>query len=175
MGNRDLPMMPPPGESNPRSRPNARPRARLLALALAALGAGCGAASTSGSEPASSGELPPGSLRVASDKVDGRLWLTPDAARATVAGAGALHIVGADIASEGDRVGAFVDVPDRECVLFLARTSPTIADVDLFAYEDDGSAFATDESPDAAATCSCARPTQAPLRGRARDVRHRGF
>ncbi|HZF47747.1 MAG TPA: hypothetical protein VE093_03805 [Polyangiaceae bacterium] len=175
MGNRDLPMMPPPGESNPRSRPNARPRARLLALALAALGAGCGAASTSGSDPASSGELPPGSLRVASDKVDGRLWLTPDAARATVAGAGALHIVGADIASEGDRVGAFVDVPDRECVLFLARTSPTIADVDLFAYEDDGSAFATDESPDAAATLLVCPPHPRRLYVVARVMSGTGF
>lgn len=153
-----------------------RPRARcLLACALAGLSAACGSAPAP-ENPASTAKDPaPKNLRVSPDKIDGKLWLAPDAARATVAGAGALHIVGADIASEGDRVGSFVDVPDRECVLFLARTSPTIADVDLFAYEDDGSAFATDESPDAAATLLVCPPHPRRLYVVARVMSGTGF
>lgn len=67
---------------------------------------------------------------------------------ASAAGAGALQVLGADVASEGDRLGAFVAIPENECLLAFTRASPTIVDVDLFAYDDDGSAFATDESPD---------------------------
>src|SRR5262249_35006185 len=47
-----------------------------------------------------------------------------------------------------DRVGAFVEIPEDECLLAFSRVSPTLADADLFAYEDDGSVFAADESPE---------------------------
>jgi hypothetical protein len=87
-------------------------------------------------------------MRVVPEGVDARPWLGPDAARAVIAGAGPLRVLGADVVAEGDRVGAFVEIPDDECLLAFTRPSPTIADVDLFAYEDDGSAFASDESPE---------------------------
>lgn len=165
-------MMLPPGKEIPRPRP----KALALACALASLGTNCGTSPPAPGDPTSPAkDRAPTTLRVAPDKVDGKLWLAPDAARATVAGAGALHIVGADIASEGDRVGAFVDVPDRECVIFIARTSPTIADVDLFAYEDDGSAFASDESPDADATLLVCPPHPRRLYVVARVMSGTGF
>lgn len=171
-------MIPLFGESKRRSRPpraSARVRLAAGALLIAAASMGCGSAPSNANAPASSKPSGPAALRVSSDKVDGKLWLAPDAARATVAGAGALHVLGADIASEGDRVGAFVDVPERECVVFIARTSPTIADVDLFAYEDDGSAFATDESPDADATLLVCPPHPKRLYVVARVMSGTGF
>ncbi len=90
-------------------------------------------------------------VRVVPDAVDGRPWLAAAGDRAVAAGAGPLRVLGADVVAEGDRVGAFVEIPDDECMLAFSRPSPTIADVDLFAYEDDGSTFAADESPEAEA------------------------
>lgn len=87
-------------------------------------------------------------LRVAPGSVDGRRWLAPDAARALAAGAGSLAVVAADAMAEGERVGAFVEIPEAACALAFTRGSPGVGDVDLFAYDDDGSAFATDESPE---------------------------
>jgi hypothetical protein len=129
------------------------PHARRIAAAAALMTAiiGCGPPPQQ-TPPPQPGKSSPATLRPVEDRVDGKLLLTPDAARATIAGAGKLQVLGADIASEGDRIGSFVEIPADECVLALARTSTTVTDVDLFAYEDDGSAFATDESPDAHAT-----------------------
>jgi hypothetical protein len=119
----------------------------LLAAVLTELG--CGRA-PSPARPASAARAVP-ALRVVPDRIDGRPWLAAEATRASAAGAGPLQVLGADVASEGDRLGAFVEIPDGECALAFARSSPSIVDVDLYAYEDDGSAFATDESPDAEA------------------------
>lgn len=94
----------------------------------------------------------PKSLAVTADRLDGGRLLAPDAALAIAAGAGPLQILDADIASEGDRLGAFVEIPADECLVAYARPSPTIADVDLFAYEDDGSPFSADESPNQGGT-----------------------
>ncbi|MFT3768369.1 MAG: hypothetical protein QM820_23220 [Minicystis sp.] len=90
----------------------------------------------------------PAEVRVVPDNVDGKRWLAPDAARAVAAGAGPLRVIGADVVAEGERLGSFVEIPENECALAFTRASPGITDVDLFAYDDDGSAFTTDESPD---------------------------
>ena len=87
-------------------------------------------------------------VRVLPGAIDGRSRLAADAARASAAGAGPLRVLGAEVVAEGDRVGAFVEIPEDECLLAFARPSATLADVDLFAYDDDGSIFAADESPD---------------------------
>ncbi len=87
-------------------------------------------------------------VRVVPGAIDGRGRLAGDAARATAAGAGPLRVLGADVVAEGDRVGAFVEIPADECLLAFARPSSTLADVDLFAYDDDGGLFAADESPE---------------------------
>ncbi|MBK8258829.1 MAG: hypothetical protein IPK82_39995 [Polyangiaceae bacterium] len=83
---------------------------------------------------------------------NGSTLLAADAAVAVRAGAGPLRVLTADILSEGDRLGQFVDVPENECLLVFARPSPTVRDVDLFAFEDDGSPFSTDESPNQGGT-----------------------
>jgi hypothetical protein len=126
---------------------------RLLAgfaLAAAFSVSGCGNASAGRAHPPPPKAVP--ALRILSERIDGRTWLTPLSARAAAAGAGPLKVLGADIAAEGDRIGAFVAIPEGECALAFARPTPTILDVDLFAYDDDGSAFATDESPESEAS-----------------------
>jgi hypothetical protein len=57
-------------------------------------------------------------------------------------------MLGAEVVTEGERIGGFVEIPEGECLLAFTHPSPTLTDVDLFAYEDDGSVFAADESPD---------------------------
>ena len=92
---------------------------------------------------------PQATLQVVPGRPDGRSLLEADAARGQAVGAGALQLVGAELLSEGDRLGAFVEVPENECALAMARGSASIVDLDLFAYEDDGTSFAVDESTDA--------------------------
>jgi hypothetical protein len=123
---------------------------RTISLAALVATAGCVAPAPPASAPPAPGQKVT-ELRVLPDGVDARPLLAPHAARATAAGAGPLRVIGADVAAEGDRIGAFVEIPDDECMLAFSRPSPTIADVDLFAFEDDGSTFAADESPEAEA------------------------
>ncbi|WP_437807856.1 hypothetical protein [Sorangium sp. So ce1078] len=127
-----------------------RPSPARAAWALAAL-LGVAPACRAGAT-ASPGAPAPETLRALPDRIDGSTLLGRDAQRAAEAGAGALRVIGADMASDGDRLGAFVEVPAGECMLAMARVSPTIGDVDLFAFEDDGSAFSTDEAADARAS-----------------------
>jgi hypothetical protein len=118
----------------------------LFTLALAAtFAASCGAPATR----AGAAKKSDGPMRVLAEPVNGAQMLEADAARAKAAGAGPLRVIKADFLSEGDRLGAFVEIPEDECTLAIARGSPSIGDIDLFAYEDDGSSFAVDEAPDA--------------------------
>lgn len=145
-----------------------------LATALAAALGGCGSAPPP-KPPAKAPKTTVEALKPVPGGVDGKVLVAGDAARATAAGAGALQILGAEIASEGDRVGGFVEIPADECVLVLARTGATVSDVDLFAYDDEGSAFATDEAPDARASLLVCPPHPKRLYFVARVMSGTGF
>lgn len=67
-------------------------------------------------------------------------------------GAGPVAIVTAGPLGEGERVGAFVDVPKSVCLLFYARSSASLEDVDLAAFADEGNPLAADETRDAKPT-----------------------
>lgn len=69
--------------------------------------------------------------------------------RAAKAGAGPVTLVTTTIGSEGERAGAFIDPPKDVCLLLTAAGSQGVVDVDLFAFEDDGTAAGADESPQA--------------------------
>lgn len=118
---------------------------RLLTRAVPLVLAACGAPPP---PPPSAPPPAPAQVRVAQGSIDGSRWLAPDAARASAAGAGPLRVLSADVLAEGERVGAFVEIPEGECALAFTRASQGVGDVDLYAYDDDGSAFATDESPE---------------------------
>jgi len=63
-------------------------------------------------------------------------------------GASAFAIVAAGPMAEGERVGAFVDVPKDACLLTYARSSASLEDIDLAAFAEEGNPVAVDEGPD---------------------------
>jgi hypothetical protein len=69
-------------------------------------------------------------------------------ARASKLGAGPLAIVAAGPMSEGERVGAFVEIPKDACLLAYARSSASLEDIDLAAFAAEGNPVAVDEGPD---------------------------
>jgi hypothetical protein len=69
-------------------------------------------------------------------------------ARASQLGAGPLAIVASGPMTEGERVGAFVEIPKEACLLAYARSSASLEDIDLAAFADEGSPVAVDEGPD---------------------------
>jgi hypothetical protein len=81
-------------------------------------------------------------------ELDARLLLGDTPARAAHFGASAVSLVASSEAVEGERVGAFVEVPRDMCLLAYARASSSIDDIDLAAYADDGTPVAADEAPD---------------------------
>jgi hypothetical protein len=96
-----------------------------------------------GPGPAASGEA-----RVEGGSPGHRL-LQGGAATAAAAGAGALEVLADDFLAEGDRLGAFVEPPAGACLLAFARGSEGVDDLDLLAFNDEGSPLAVDEAQDA--------------------------
>lgn len=137
----------------PTLRPSLRHPAALLGLLAALAAPACGApAAPQHGGPHAGAPAGPSTLRVLPDRVDGRALLANDGNLAAAAGAGQLQIVGADMIAEGERVGGFIEIPQAECALAMARATPTIGDIDLFAYDDEGSIFSADDAADAKAT-----------------------
>ena len=65
----------------------------------------------------------PAAVQVVPGQLDGRRWLSEEAALAESLGAGPLQIAVTDVAGDGDRVGGFVALPADTCVLAYARGS----------------------------------------------------
>jgi hypothetical protein len=59
---------------------------------------------------------------------------------------------------ENDWIGGFVEVPLDDCVLAYARGGPTVTDVDVAIYSDDGAILALDEERDAHPTVVLCAP-----------------
>ncbi|MGC4088469.1 MAG: hypothetical protein QM756_11345 [Polyangiaceae bacterium] len=57
-------------------------------------------------------------------------------------------VIAVDAGVMGDRVSGLVEVPADECAVLIARGGPSVEDVDLFAYAEDGSVVGSDERPD---------------------------
>lgn len=66
------------------------------------------------------------------------------AARQLGAGEPRLALTGTGIS--GDSLGAFADVAQGECALLLGRGTRGVQDVDLFAFDEDGTVLASDEA-----------------------------
>ena len=69
-------------------------------------------------------------------------------ARASRLGAGPLAIVASGPMSEGERLGAFVEIPADSCLLAYGRASASLEDIDLAAFAEEGNPVAVDEGPD---------------------------
>lgn len=114
----------------------------LFALVLAA----CGGA-PSGSAP-SSPRAPLGAPRVVPGSLEAKPLLGDTPARATALGAGPLTIVASGPMNEGERMGAFVEVPPDACLLAYGRASTSLEDIDVAAFSAEGTPVAVDEGPD---------------------------
>lgn len=105
---------------------------------------GCGGRAAPVAEPA---------IRVTPGELDAVALLTPTAARASKGGAGPLALVSRGLLREGDRTGAFVEPQATgqapRCLFLFARGAPSLADLDLSVFSDDGEPLAQDEEPDA--------------------------
>lgn len=74
------------------------------------------------------------------------LWDT--AKRAVEAGASPLELLGEGVGIPGDSITAMIHVPQGRCALLLARGGPTVEDIDLLTYGEDGTQYGVDEAPD---------------------------
>jgi hypothetical protein len=48
----------------------------------------------------------------------------------------------------GDRITSLLEIPDAECAIAIARATPSVDDLDLFAYGEDGAVLGSDEGAD---------------------------
>jgi hypothetical protein len=123
-------------------------RPLLSVLALLSIGApmaGCGAGNA---PPRVAARSPLVAPRVTPGELDGAVLLGDTPVRATRMGAGPMSIVASGEVVEGERVGAFVDLPLDVCLLAYARGSSSIEDLDVAAFDDEGNPAAIDEAPD---------------------------
>ncbi len=114
-----------------------------LAFGLLAL-LGCGGSAAAVRPPGA----PPPAPRVISGNLDSSVLFADLPARASHAGAGPASVVAASETTEGERVGAFVEVPRELCLLAYARASSSVDDVDVAAFGDEGEPIAADDAPD---------------------------
>ncbi len=108
------------------------------------LGACAGRASSRTNAPGGTRDAP----RVIAGPLEVRPLLGDLPTRAAQLGAGPLAIVASAPMAEGERVGAFVEVPRDACLLAYARSSPSLEDIDLAAFGEEGNPIASDEGPD---------------------------
>ena len=79
-------------------------------------------------------------------------FVARDARIASAQGAGPFRLVSAGAGAPGDNLGGRIEAPADACVLFLTRGGPSIDDLDLFVYADDGTPLGADERPSATAS-----------------------
>jgi hypothetical protein len=118
---------------------------RRLALGLLGLLAACRPAASLPPPPRPGPPPPP---RVVAGGLDATKLLGDVPARASHLGAGSYAVIASGEAVDGDRLGAFIDLPPDACVLAYARASSSIEDVDLAAFDDDGTLLAVDNGRD---------------------------
>lgn len=100
----------------------------------------------------------PDDVRVVPGAIDAKKLLNAVAEGAREAGAGELTAVGARIVTDGEQLGSFVEVPESDCVLVIARGGKSVSDIDLFVYTDGGDRLASDEAPDSRAAVMVCPP-----------------
>ncbi|MEM1034294.1 MAG: hypothetical protein AAGN82_28415 [Myxococcota bacterium] len=119
-------------------------RRALVAMALVA--GGCGPSAV---RPEAVPTAPgPPSVTATDDGLDAATILADRVAAAEKAGAERFVALGAEALDEGGQVGRFVTRPAAgACLLGVAGAGDSAQDVDVFAYADDGTRLASDESP----------------------------
>lgn len=123
--------------------------ARLLGVALAAAALQVSACGGAPRPPlAKPTKAPLGAPRVTVGELESRALFADLPPRASRLGAGPLSVVASGEMGEGERVGAFVDIPSDVCLLAYGRASGSVEDLDIAAFADEGNPVAVDEGPD---------------------------
>jgi hypothetical protein len=86
--------------------------------------------------------------KITAGDLDGSALIAELSGRAQRVGAGPPSLVAWAEAVENGWLGGFVDVPRDLCVLAYARGSPSIDDVDVAVYSEEGTSLAVDEGRD---------------------------
>ena len=60
-----------------------------------------------------------------------------------------MSVVASGLLGDGERLGAFVEVPADSCLLAYARGSTSMEDIDVVLFAEEGNPIAVDEAPDA--------------------------
>ncbi len=115
------------------------------AAVLTGLLAACGGAPATTARPQ---KAPLAAPRVTAGDLDARVLLGDLPVRAQRLGAGPPSIAASGEMVEGERVGAFVEVPRDVCLLAYGRASSMVEDLDIAAFADEGNPVAVDEGPD---------------------------
>ncbi len=108
----------------------------LLALAL-----GLGSA-TLGCAPAKTPEKPHPRFGKVEGKPAQQPWMSGKGS------GGDAEVLAVESGVAGDRVSSLLEVPEADCVVAIARATPSVDDVDLFAYGEDGAVLGSDEGSD---------------------------
>jgi len=108
-------------------------RAALMLLVAALFGCAPSPGASKTSAPPRFGKI--------SGKPDARAWLPPKER-----GNAEVLVVEGGVA--GDRVTTLLEVPETDCAIAIARATPSVDDVDLFAYGEDGAVLGSDEGAD---------------------------
>jgi hypothetical protein len=124
---------------------NVKGRACALGLLVTAFAA---CAPRPAAVPAPAPPPPLGAPRVVAGALQAAPLLGDLPARATRLGAGPLAIVASGPMNEGERLGAFVEIPADACLLAYGRASGSLEDIDLAAFAEEGNPVAVDEGPD---------------------------
>lgn len=122
-------------------RPAHRALGTWALLCLSALGVACSPG------PRSSPEVPPQAHATAQEHAP--LLLLGDLdQRARAQGAARLELLARGILVSGDSLGGTIEVPPGRCALLVARGARSVGDLDLYAFDFDGTELGRDERPD---------------------------
>jgi hypothetical protein len=97
--------------------------------------AGCGGSPRPGES------APPARFGKVTTPPDTSAWLGPKSR-----GSAEVLVVEGGVA--GDRITSLLEIPDAECAIAIARATPSVDDLDLFAYGEDGAVLGSDEGAD---------------------------
>jgi hypothetical protein len=121
---------------------------RVVPVVALAMSVGGGAPATMGCASHAASSAHPDAPRVHPGVLDAVTVLGDLPKKASALGASPMTLISGGEMNEGERAGAFVDVPKDMCLLAYARGSSSVEDLDVAAFADEGNPLAIDESSD---------------------------
>ncbi|HSC89405.1 MAG TPA: hypothetical protein VLC09_19115 [Polyangiaceae bacterium] len=102
-------------------------------------------------------------------------WIADTDQMAVAAGAGPAQLLESGAGVPGDALGGLISIPAGRCALLYVRGTPSLEDLDLLAFGEDGSELGGDEAPDAHPTVVLCPEAEQRVHVSARVVQGRGL